>query len=169
MKIRTFVTGSLLFASLLAALPLYATTSARFIAQPSVSLQMSEHRIRQEIVAEFYRWQGVKYKLGGTTRRGIDCSALMQKIFHAAFDGQMRTTLPRTTSGQIQRGVKVYRNDLRVGDLLFFRLSPQQKHVGVYIGDDKFIHASTSKGVIISTLENDFWSDRYKTARRVIA
>lgn len=169
MKIRTFVTGGLLFATLLAASPLYASNSARFITQPSATLQMSEHKIRQEIVAEFSRWKGVKYKFGGTTRRGIDCSALMQKIFHAAFDDRMSTALPRTTSGQIQRGVKAYRNDLRVGDLLFFRLSPVQKHVGVYIGDDKFIHASTSKGVIISTLENDYWSDRYKTARRVIA
>ncbi|MGL5384344.1 MAG: NlpC/P60 family protein [Serratia sp. (in: enterobacteria)] len=128
---------------------------------------LREHTIRQKILSEFERWEGVKYRFGGTTMNGIDCSSLMQKIFHSAFEDTLRKLLPRTTAQQLKQGVKTSRNNLKAGDLVFFRISSSLRHVGVYIGDDKFVHASTSKGVIISTLENDYWSERYKTARRI--
>jgi lipoprotein Spr len=119
-------------------------------------------------MSEFERWEGVKYRFGGTTMQGIDCSSLMQKIFHGAFEDTLRRLLPRTTAQQLKQGVKTSRDDLKAGDLIFFRISSNLRHVGVYIGDDKFVHASTSKGVIISTLENDYWSERYNTARRIV-
>jgi len=128
-----------------------------------------EHEIRARILAEYTRWEGVKYRLGGSSQRGIDCSSLMQEIFHAAFDDVLSTRLPRTTAGQIGHGTGAPRSDLRPGDLIFFRMSVAERHVGVYIGEDKFIHASTSQGVKISSLQNDYWVKRYTTARRVLS
>ncbi|MBB1201003.1 glycoside hydrolase [Enterobacteriaceae bacterium 89] len=128
-----------------------------------------EHEIRTRILTEYTRWEGVKYRLGGTSRKGIDCSSLMQEIFHAAFDDMLSTRLPRTTSGQIGHGIRATRSDLRPGDLVFFHMSAAERHVGVYIGEDRFIHASTSQGVKISSLQNDYWVKRYTTARRILS
>lgn len=129
----------------------------------------NEETIRQKIMDEFSQWEGVKYRLGGTTKKGIDCSSLTQKIYHAAFKGTHTGHLPRTTAQQVNKGVKASRSNLKPGDLIFFKMPRGRGHVGVYIGDEKFVHASTSKGVIISTLENDYWSARFKTARRIIS
>nr|HDC4297817.1 C40 family peptidase [Enterobacter hormaechei] len=128
-----------------------------------------EHEIRARILSEYTRWEGVRYSLGGTSRGGIDCSSLMQEIFHAAFDDMLSTRLPRTTAGQIEHGISATRSELRPGDLIFFRTSDVNRHVGVYIGEDRFIHASTSQGVTISSLQNDYWIKRYTTARRVLS
>lgn len=122
-----------------------------------------------KILNEYARWEGVKYRLGGTTPKGIDCSSLMQEIFHAAFEDMPGARLPRTTAGQIGYGTGTPRADLRPGDLIFLRMSHAERHVGVYIGEDRFIHASTSQGVKISSLQNDYWIKRYATARRVLS
>ncbi|ERK06747.1 NLP/P60 protein [Serratia fonticola AU-P3(3)] len=124
--------------------------------------------MRDRILSEFAQWEGVKYKLGGTSKKGIDCSSLMQEIYHGAFADTLNERLPRTTARQISHGVSAPRADLRPGDLVFFRMTPAERHVGVYIGDSEFIHASTSQGVKISSLQNDYWVKRYTTARRVI-
>lgn len=111
------------------------------------------------------KWQGTRYLLGGSSLRGIDCSALMQHLFRES----LNLTLARTTSGQIKEGVKVDRHNLKVGDLIFFRTGPTERHVGVYIGNEEFIHASSSRGVTVSTLENQYWQERYITARRIVS
>jgi lipoprotein Spr len=93
----------------------------------------------------------------------VDCSALMQHLFSDA----AHLDLPRTTSEQIHRGVQVAQYRLKAGDLVFFQTGPNRKHVGVYIGDSQFIHASSSQGVTVSTLTDNYWQERYITARRV--
>ncbi len=119
--------------------------------------------LRSRILDQYQKWKGTQYRWGGTTHRGVDCSALMQHLFSDA----AHLNLPRTTHEQIHRGVQVAQYRLRPGDLVFFQTGPNRKHVGVYIGENQFIHASTSQGVTVSTLTDDYWQAHYITARRI--
>ncbi|MGU3412572.1 NlpC/P60 family protein [Enterobacteriaceae bacterium C23F] len=162
------------FISLLAASVLFiaeARSSTFYINVERVHSRpaLNEEDIRQKILSQYSRWQGVKYKFGGTTAKGIDCSSLMQQIFHAAFPETSRSRLPRTTAEQIKQGAHASAMALKPGDLLFFQMSTNERHVGVYIGNQQFVHASTSKGVMISDLKNDYWKTRFTVARRVIS
>ncbi len=108
-------------------------------------------------------WLGVRYRFGGESRSGIDCSAFTRQIFRESFGME----LPRNTALQVQEGVSVNRQDLAPGDLVFFRRGGT-RHVGIYLGDNEFIHASTSRGVTISNLDEDYYRRYYWTARRVL-
>ena len=107
-------------------------------------------------------WIGIPYRWGGTTRRGIDCSAFVQQYMRSVLDVE----LTRTTASQRHEGVHVAKEDLQPGDLVFFRRRGT-RHVGVYLGSGEFIHASTSRGVTVSTMEEGYWSRYYWMARRV--
>jgi len=84
------------------------------------------------------------------------------------FRDSLQKSLPRTTFQQIRNGRKVSKNNLKPGDLVFFKTSPGDRHVGVYVGDHQFIHASKIEGVTISSLDNQYWVDHYETARRLV-
>lgn len=120
--------------------------------------------LRGRILAQYQKWKGTDYKWGGTSHQGVDCSALMQHLLSDA----AHLSLPRTTGEQIHRGVQVAEYRLKAGDLIFFQTGPNRRHVGVYIGNSQFIHASTSQGVTVSTLANDYWHTHFITARRII-
>ncbi|WP_343530139.1 C40 family peptidase [Yokenella regensburgei] len=122
-----------------------------------------EQSLRLRFLAQYQKWRGTRYHYGGNTSSGIDCSALMQHFFRDT----LRLRLPRTTGEQIRHGISVSRSDLQIGDLVFFNSGPQNRHVGVYIGGNEFIHASSSIGVTISTLENRHWNNKFIAARRV--
>ncbi|GAB2660257.1 NlpC/P60 family protein [Vibrio panuliri] len=112
----------------------------------------------------FYgKWQGVPYRLGGTSYRGIDCSALVQ----IAYQDAVNLPLPRTTALQSKVGVEIDYDEARVGDLFFFKTSRTTRHVGIYLGNKQFMHASTSKGVVISRIDNPYWADVFWQIRRV--
>ena len=119
---------------------------------------------KSKIMSQYANWKGVSYRLGGTTKSGIDCSSFVQRTFFEQFGVQ----LPRTTSEQESSGKGIKRNSLRVGDLVLFKTGRTMKHVGIYIGDDKFVHASTSSGVVVSEMSNQYWSKRYYAGRRII-
>jgi hypothetical protein len=106
---------------------------------------------------------GTRYRFGGEGRSGIDCSAFTRQIYREAFGME----LPRNTALQVQEGVSVSRDDLMPGDLVFFRRGGT-RHVGIYLGDNEFIHASTSRGVTISNLGEDYYQRYYWTSRRVL-
>lgn len=127
--------------------------------------RISPALIRQALLAEHERWVGTPYVLGGEGFRGIDCSALMQRVFSEAF----AVNLPRTTGAQVQEGRRVPRDELRPGDLVFFRPPGSYRHVGVYVGRGHFLHASSSEGVILSRLDNVYWGRYYWQARRPLA
>ncbi|MBC3232114.1 NlpC/P60 family protein [Serratia fonticola] len=116
-----------------------------------------------KILAHYDQWEGVSYKFGGDSRKGIDCSAYMQRVFNDEF----ALSLPRSSHEQAKLGSRIDKHDLDTGDLVFFKTSPQERHVGVYIGDGKFIHASSSVGVTVSTLDTKYWKTRYEQARRI--
>ncbi len=119
-----------------------------------------ERSFRQEIES----WLGVPHRLGGTDRGGIDCSGLAM----VAYDKLLGITLPRVSSDQIKSGLPVDRADLMPGDLVFFKSPGEPLHEGIFLCCGEFAHASSSSGVTISSLESQYWSGRYKTARRII-
>ena len=105
------------------------------------------------LYVESGHWIGVPYRGGGTTKRGVDCSGLTSAIYKKVY----RKSLERNSDDQRKKDCrKVKKSKLKEGDLVFFHNGRKKKratHVGIYLKDRKFIHASTSQGVIISTLD----------------
>lgn len=110
-------------------------------------------------------WKGTRYRLGGNSKSGIDCSGFMQVTFRDLFG----INLPRTTNDQAREGSKISKSELRTGDLVFFKTGrgPNGKHVGVYVKNGQFLHASTKGGVIYSDLNSPYWSKTFWQARRL--
>lgn len=122
--------------------------------------------VTTELKQQYKQWKSTPYKLGGNSLNGIDCSAFVQRTFNDKFD----IALPRTTTAQTSEGVKVSQDNLRPGDLIFFKTNwrgGSGLHVGIYNGNNQFIHASTSKGVTTSSLNEKYWKQRFYQARRL--
>lgn len=114
-------------------------------------------------LAEYKKWQGVPYRLGGTNYSGVDCSAFVQAVYKDAYS----VSLPRTTAQQVKIGEKVAYNNAQSGDLVFFKTGYKTRHVGIYLGGNTFMHASTSKGVVMSRLDNPYWASTFWHFRSV--
>ena len=112
------------------------------------------------------RWLNTPYRYGGQSRQGIDCSSLTCSIYREVYDLE----LPRTVAQQIKTGRYVQKSRLKPGDLVFFRNggSGVIDHVGIYLGQDKFVHASVRQGVIISRLSAAYYQRHYVSARRIL-
>jgi len=108
-------------------------------------------------------WYGTRYKLGGSTKNGIDCSAFVQTIFISAFG----VTLPRTAKEQYKASRKISRTELQEGDLLFFNTRGDISHVGIYLQNNKFVHASVSGGVTITDMFEPYYVKHFISAGRV--
>lgn len=108
---------------------------------------------------------GVSYKMGGTTTNGFDCSGFTTYVFK-----KLGMSLPRVSSAQYKMGTAVSKKNLRAGDLVFFNTSGRGvSHVGIYIGGGKFAHSSTSRGVIVTSLNQSYFAKRYVGAKRVMS
>ncbi len=112
-----------------------------------------------------HEWKGTRYRLGGNSKAGIDCSGFMQVTFRDLFG----IDLPRTTSEQAKEGTRIDRDKIKTGDLVFFKTGrgPNGKHVGVYVKNGQFLHASTKGGVIYSDMNSPYWSKTFWQARRL--
>ena len=118
----------------------------------------------KEIVSRAAKYKGVPYVFGGTTTKGFDCSGYVQYVFK-----DCKAKLPRLADEQALQGIFVTQKQLRPGDLVFFTTyAAGASHVGIYAGDGQFWSASSSKGVILSSLKDDYWKQRYYGARRVL-
>ena len=126
-------------------------------AQPDVSKILT--LLHEQVDA----WAGVPYRLGGLSKEGVDCSGFVYMTYLT----QLNTRLPRSTYQQSQIGDYVFQNDLRAGDLVFFRIGYSTRHVGIYLENGLFAHASKSSGVMRSHLQDDYWSKRYWKAIRI--
>lgn len=122
------------------------------------------HSARARVLAEVDRWRGTRYRYGGTGKKGFDCSGFVSRVFRDALD----VSLPRTTRSQMRTGASVDRNDLSFGDLVFFYTPARSDHVGIYLGSGEFAHASSSSGVMISHLDEEYWRRSYRSARRPV-
>lgn len=119
--------------------------------------------VRGALLAQHSHWQGVPYRLGGETRRGLDCSAFVQLTFRDLFG----ISLPRQTSSQREAGKLIALEQVAAGDLLFFRTGAADRHVGMYIGGGRFLHVSTSSGVMISSMDEGYWRARLSRVVRI--
>ena len=124
--------------------------------QIMVIANLSEHQ--QE-------WQGTRYRIGGNSKSGVDCSGFMHSTFRDLFG----IDLPRMTVDQAKEGTKISKSELRTGDLVFFNTGrgPNGKHVGVYVKNGQFLHASTKGGVIYSDMDSPYWTKTFWQARRL--
>lgn len=130
----------------------------------SIKISSKERNFRLNKIYDFYSsWKGTKYKYGGMNKHGVDCSGLMVLLYSHEFHKK----IPRTTKTIAKFGKEVDLNELEVGDLILFKINWSTRHVGVYIGNKKFIHSSRRKGVTISTLDQ-FWINKFWQGRRVL-
>jgi cell wall-associated NlpC family hydrolase len=121
---------------------------------------------RAEIIKVARSYLGTPYRSGGTSRNGVDCSGFVTAVYR-----QFDIALPRTSLGQSAFGERISPSSLQAGDLVFFKTSRRQSvsHVGIYMGQGKFIHASTrSHRVRIDDLEDDYFRKRFVVARRIV-
>ncbi len=128
---------------------------------------MTREQAIAEITSRSVLLLGTPYRLGGSRpSEGLDCSGLIAHVVEEAF----RLRFPRTTDEQAMVGSPVSRQSLAPGDLVFFNTSGRpNSHVGVYLGESRFVHAPTSRGVVrIESLEQGYWSKRFDQARRLI-
>lgn len=121
--------------------------------------------LRVSLEAQHEDWKGVPYRYGGLSPRGVDCSGFV----YLTFLSRLGMQVPRTTTELLKSGEKVKRDEIQVGDLVFFRTGPDNRHVGIYMGNGDFLHASTSQGVMTSSLSNPYWRHRYWQARRLVS
>jgi len=121
-------------------------------------LDVSEREIKNEKLYRFIDdWMGVPYRNGGVDKKGVDCSGFVQVLEKEIFD----RTVPRIAKSMAESVKRKYEEELEEGDLVFFDFSGQKfSHVGVYLKNNRFVHASSSKGVIISNLK-DAWYYKY--------
>lgn len=120
-------------------------------------------RVKAKLTAQYAEWKGTRYKMGGTSRRGVDCSGFV----HLTYRDQLGITIPRSTKLLAKTGKPVTRKNLRIGDLVLFKTGLTVRHVGIYMGDNTFLHASTNEGVTLTSLNQPYWKKRYWKARRV--
>lgn len=120
-----------------------------------------------KLYVEASEWIGVPYRYGGTGKRGTDCSGFTSHIYKKVY----RKKLERSSEGQRDKNsYKIAKRHLKEGDLVFFATTKKRKkasHVGIYLKNDKFVHASTNRGVIVSDLNEDYYRKCWLSAGRV--
>lgn len=157
----------LLLPLLCMALLLAGCTSTRYEAQeplPAGRMDRSNPAwVKEVLYSQYDQWKTVKYRSGGMSRDGVDCSGFV----FLTYDTRLGLKLPRSTDGQSTLGMAVAPKDLVAGDLVFFKTGRATRHVGIYLEDGKFLHASTEKGVMISRLDDPYWAKNYWKAVRL--
>jgi cell wall-associated NlpC family hydrolase len=142
-------------------LEMFSVSQFKYAIKLDVPVETLQNKNLYDVIDE---WWGTPYRLGGTTQKGIDCSAFVQTLMMGVF----ATQLPRTARMQKDSAIWIPLDDLREGDLVFFNTRGGVSHVGVYLHNNKFVHASTSAGVMISDLNDTYWSRKLLGAGRVL-
>jgi probable lipoprotein NlpC len=146
--------------------PAYQSSGSTSYPGPSGSRHASDHSAVSEALRDYFqKWRGVPYRYGGVNRSGIDCSSFVRQTM----SDLQSLELPRTTAAQALAGQPVPPGNLSPGDLVFFKTGFRSRHVGIYVGDGRFMHASTSRGVTMSRMDNVYWQRHYWQSRRVNA
>ena len=119
-------------------------------------------KLLEKLLAQHQEWKGTRYRMGSLSKTGVDCSGFVLLTFR----NQFGVELPRSTRDQHKLGQDVKRDQLTAGDLVFFHTG-RYDHVGIYLENDQFLHASTRAGVKISSLSDAYWKKRYWKAKRL--
>ncbi len=120
--------------------------------------------VRNKIFHAYYGWKGTPYHFGGSSHRGIDCSAFVMKMYRQVF----HRDLPRTTLGLVKLGRRVRKDQAKLGDLVFFKTGHNERHVGIYLSNGDFMNSASSRGVSISNLKHIFWKRHFWQVRRLV-
>ncbi|MBM4170305.1 MAG: hypothetical protein FJ214_00360 [Ignavibacteria bacterium] len=120
---------------------------------------------REKILFEVIKYLDTPYKYGGNSKNGIDCSAFTKEVYQSS----IAIELPRTAREQYMVGEKIAKEELKFGDLIYFNTTKRTfpGHVGIYLGEDQFVHASRSLGVSVSSLSESYYKKRFVGARRI--
>jgi cell wall-associated NlpC family hydrolase len=120
---------------------------------------------KEKMLMEILKYINTPYQFGGNSKNGIDCSAFTQRIYNSC-----SIKLLRSAREQYMQGIEITdRDNLKFGDLVFFdtRKTVKPGHVGIYLDDNLFVHASSKNGVIVTPLNSDYYSERFMGARRI--
>lgn len=128
--------------------------SKKIISKYAEEMEVPKSKIKNKKLYAFINdWEGTRYAFGGLNKRGIDCSGLVYLLYKNVYDEQ----IPRTTAGQVQNIRRKYESHLKEGDLVFFDYDGKKfSHVGVYLQNGYYVHASTSKGVMVAKLHDPY-------------
>ena len=132
----------------------------------AIKMNVEVERLANRDLYKFIEsWWGTPYRMGGSTQKGVDCSAFTQTLMSVIY----RLQIPRTAREQKASSTVIDEDELREGDLVFFNTRGRGvSHVGIYLMDNQFVHASSSSGVMISSLNDNYWHKRFINAGRVI-
>lgn len=127
-----------------------------------IPVEASKSDKAQKLWQVFERYRGTLYEYGGTSSDGFDCSGFILTAYQEGLGKQ----LPRTTTQMLANGDVVHPGEIQPGDVVFFAIGGKEQHAGIYMGGDRFIHASTSTGVTLSSISGYYWKGRLTQARR---
>lgn len=119
-------------------------------------------KTERKLMYEIKKCMGTPYKYGGTTTKGFDCSGFVSHIYRNVY----KISLPRSSKNIMKRGKMVSKKRLKTGDLLFFKPKRNYYHVGIYIGNGKFVHTSSTLGVSEASINSPYWKKCYLKAKR---
>ncbi len=130
--------------------------------QPCADDSMSHAAM--SLLHEINKWTKVRYRKGGMSTKGVDCSGFVSNIFKNA----LSLHLPRTSREQFTVGDSVGTSELKLGDLLFFKSKKRISHVAIYLGNGQFVHSARKKGVTLSSLAEAYYTKRFAGAKRIL-
>jgi cell wall-associated NlpC family hydrolase len=168
MKANIIAAGLGLLQAFLLFFNLSCASTTRFSAKPDSGMSLKARDWvpidKEKIMASVKKFEGIPYLWGGESKKGMDCSGLVKSVF---WDLE-RITLPHQASEQAGYGVKISRAALQCGDLVFFRIHGMRvDHVGIYLGEGNFVHASRGSGVTVTSMEDDYYQERFAFAKRL--
>jgi lipoprotein Spr/probable lipoprotein NlpC len=117
---------------------------------------------RKLLLAHYQEWKGVRYRSGGMDKNGVDCSGFVYLTYR-----RFGKVLPRTVKKMAEAGRGIDETLLEPGDLVLFKTGWFEHHAGIYMGKRNFLHVSSRKGVIISSIDDYYWKDRLWKSRRI--
>lgn len=161
-NLRFLLINLIVAAALLSGCSSYRPVSETSPAQPQLDLS-NPNWVKEILYTQYGEWRSVKYKAGGLSKNGVDCSGFV----FLTYDSRFSIKLPRSTDEQVSAGPEISQSKLVPGDLVFFKTGKSTRHVGIFIEDRKFLHASTEKGVMISSLDDQYWARAYWKSVRV--
>ena len=139
----------------------FSANQFKYAIQLNVPVETLQNKILYDFIND---WRQTPYLMGGMNKNGVDCSAFVQTLMNGVFGMQ----LPRTAREQKFFSSHILFDELREGDLVFFNTTKGVSHVGVYLHNNKFVHASTSNGVMISDLNDQYWGKKFLGAGRIV-